>query len=94
MREMDQAEYLLHYMKMSQVYVLKLGGTGDLQGYVDTGGANKASRKSIGGYALYCGDSLVSWQSKHEVTVARSTQEAEYQAVGEATREAMYLFYL
>jgi hypothetical protein len=54
-RHLDQAKYLLRY---TQDFVLKLGGPGDLHGYVDADFANESDRKSIGGYAFYCGDSL------------------------------------
>lgn len=61
--------------------------------YADWGGCPD-SRKSISGYCFFLGESLVSWKSKKQQTVARSSSEAEYRALAAATCELQWLSYL
>ena len=52
------------------------------------------SCKSISRYYFFLGHSLISWKSKKQTTVSRSSTEAEYHALAAATCELQWISYL
>jgi hypothetical protein len=49
------------------------------------------TRRSTSGFAAFLGTSLVSWSSKRQHTVSRSSVEAEYRAIANGVAEASWL---
>lgn len=85
---------LLRYIKGTLNFGLKFRAHGDeeLYGYSDANWAGDVdTRRSTSGYVFKIADSTISWSSRKQATVAKSTTEAEYVSLSQATQEAIWM---
>ncbi|KAM7509738.1 hypothetical protein LguiB_008613 [Lonicera macranthoides] len=63
-----------------------------IEGFSDADWAgSKVDRKSTSGYCIFVGGNLVSWKSKKQNVVARSSAESEYRAMAQSVCEIMWI---
>ncbi|KAE8655314.1 Coatomer subunit epsilon-1 [Hibiscus syriacus] len=86
---------ILRYLKGTMDYGLWLNkGQGQLQIKACTDadwGSDPDDRRSIFGYCVYLGSHLLSWSSRKQRSVSRSTVEAEYRSLADTTAEVLWV---
>ena len=90
-------KHVLRYLKGTKGLSLTYGNARDeerenLIGFSDANfGGDSATARSTTGYAFILNGAAVSWKSKLQSVVVLSTAEAEYMALCETVKEAVYL---
>ncbi|KAA0064060.1 Retrovirus-related Pol polyprotein from transposon TNT 1-94 [Cucumis melo var. makuwa] len=88
---------ILRYIKGTLGHGLQFSSQSSLvlSGYSDADWAgDPTDRRSTTGYCFYLGDSLISWRSKKQSVVSRSSTESEYRALADTTAELLWLRWL
>ena len=63
-----------------------------MEAYIDANYAGSpVDRRSTSGYCTFLGGNLVSWRSKKQNVVARSSAEAEFRAMAQGICELLWL---
>lgn len=90
---MTAVKRIFRYLKGTIDLSLNYKATGEkLFGYSDADWANDLdNRRSVSGNVLLMSGGAISWLSQKQTTVALSTSEAEYMALGSATQEVIWL---
>jgi hypothetical protein len=88
------AKCILRYLQgtLDHSLLLHRASTSDLVVYTDADQAGcPDTRRSTSGYTVFLGDNLISWSSKRQNVISRSSAEAEYRIVTNDVVEACWL---
>ena len=91
---LDAVYRILRYLKSSpgKGLMFKSHGHLNVEGYCDADWASCLDdRRSTSGYCVFVGGNLVSWRSKKQSVVSRSTAEAEYRAMSLGVSEMLWV---
>ena len=91
---LQAAHRILQYLKGTpgRGILFKRNGNINLEVYTDADYAGSiADRRSTTGYCTFLGGNLVTWRSKKQSVVARSSAEAEFRAMAQGICELLWL---
>jgi hypothetical protein len=93
-RHLEGALYVLKYLATTKDLAIRFDPRGNIEpiGYADADyAADRTTRKSTMGYVFTLANAPISWSSKLQRSVSTSTTEAEYIALGYASKEAVWI---
>ncbi|KAL0413904.1 UNVERIFIED_CONTAM: Retrovirus-related Pol polyprotein from transposon RE2 [Sesamum radiatum] len=93
----DAAHHLLRYLKGTPNTGLffPAGAASELVAYSDADWASCLdTRRSLTGFCIFLDSAIISWKTKKQNTVSRSTAEAEYRSMASTTCELIWIYNL
>jgi hypothetical protein len=90
----DKAKHICRYLLGTRDYTLIYDGTSQkgLMAYTDSDwAADQLRRRSITGYFFKLANGIFCWRSHAQKTVALSSTEAEYMALSDCSRQAIWI---
>ncbi|KAK9049562.1 hypothetical protein SSX86_031470 [Deinandra increscens subsp. villosa] len=91
---MNALKRILRYVQGTITFGLTINRSNStsLVAYTDADWAGcPDTRRSTSGYCVYLGDNLLSWSSKRQPTISRSSAEAEYRGVANVVSETCWI---
>lgn len=91
---LQAALHVIGYLKGTSDWGLFYSTTSDLNitGFCDADwGTCAFSGRSLTGYCIFLGESLISWKTKKQKTVSKSSAESEYRSMSHTTSELVWL---
>jgi hypothetical protein len=91
---LDAAQCVLRYLKLApgQGILFPSHGKLQLKGYCDVDWAScPTTRRSVTGFCVFLGGAPISWKSKKQSVVSRSSAESEYRSMTSLTCELVWL---
>ena len=91
---LDAVYHILRYLKScpGRGLLYKSGVQSGLSCFTDDDYAgSKSDRRSTSGFCTFHGSHLISWKSKKQAVVSRTSAEAEYRAMAQGTSEILWL---
>lgn len=91
---LNVVKHILCYLQKTSDYGLfnQCSQNNKVEGFIDSDWAScPETRRSTGGYLFTLSGAAITWQSKRQLTVARSSMESEYVALSNGAQEAVWL---
>jgi hypothetical protein len=91
---LDKARYIVRYLAGTSNYALVFNGASNkgLIAYTDSDyAADPIKRRSTTGFLFKLANGIISWQSRAQKTIALSATEAEYMALSDCSRQAVWI---
>ncbi|KAK4354915.1 hypothetical protein RND71_027109 [Anisodus tanguticus] len=91
---MHALKRIVRYIRGTLEYGLHLysSSVSKLVTYMDANWAScPDTKRSTSGYCVFLGDNLISWSSKRQATISRSSAEAEYRVVDNVVSESCWI---
>lgn len=90
----DSLKRIIRYLHGTSDIGLTLGPVASptLRAYTDADWVGcPDTRRSTSGYCVYLGDNLISWSSKRQTTISRSSAEAEYRGIANVVADICWI---